>query len=89
MGKDLRGRELGTGISQRKNGKYQGRYVDRFGTRKTIYDDDLRSLHKKLTTAIYENDRQINPVNEKTTVSNGLNYGSKHIKLVLLNLEHY
>lgn len=69
MGKDLRGRELGTGISQRKNGKYQGRYVDRFGTRKTIYDDDLRSLHKKLTTAIYENDRQINPVNEKTTVS--------------------
>ena len=29
----------------------------------------MRSLHKKLTTAIYENDRQINPVNEKTTVS--------------------
>lgn len=26
MGKDLRGKELGVGITQRKDGLYQGRY---------------------------------------------------------------
>lgn len=28
MGKDLRGKELGVGITQRKDGLYQGRYKD-------------------------------------------------------------
>ena len=37
MGKDLKGKELGIGITQRKNGTYQGRYKDRFGNSKTIY----------------------------------------------------
>lgn len=31
MGKDLKGKELGIGISQRKNGIYQARYVDMLG----------------------------------------------------------
>lgn len=55
MGKDLKGKELGNGISQRKNGKYCGRYVDRFGQRKSIYDDKLSELRKKLAIAIAEN----------------------------------
>lgn len=29
MGKNLKGKELGKGITQRKNGVYHGRYVDR------------------------------------------------------------
>ena len=29
MGKDLKGRELGKGISQEKNGLYSARYVDK------------------------------------------------------------
>ena len=28
MGKDLKGKELGVGITQRKNGTYQGRFKD-------------------------------------------------------------
>ena len=31
MGKDLKGRELGIGLSQRKDGVYQARYTDRWG----------------------------------------------------------
>ena len=36
MGKSLNGKELGKGISQRKDGLYQARFVNRFGKRKTI-----------------------------------------------------
>ncbi len=31
MGKDLKGRELGVGISQRKGGLYTARFTDRLG----------------------------------------------------------
>ena len=55
MGKDLKGKELGNGICQRKNGKYCGRYIDRFGQRKSIYDDKLSELRKKLAIAVTEN----------------------------------
>ena len=34
MGKSLKGKELGEGISQRKDGYYVGRYTDRFGKRR-------------------------------------------------------
>lgn len=33
MGKSLNGKELGKGLSQRKDGLYQGRFVNRFGKR--------------------------------------------------------
>lgn len=44
MGKDLKGKELGENISQRKDGRYCARYVDRFGKRKSIYDNNLKEL---------------------------------------------
>lgn len=68
MGKDLKGKELGTGISQRKNGVYQARFVDRFGNRKTIYDKNLRELKNKLNSGVYEDKKQMNIVDEKTTL---------------------
>ena len=55
MGKDLKGKELGTGITQRKDGVYQGRYVDRWGKRKTIYNSSIRELKKELAERIAEN----------------------------------
>lgn len=55
MGKDLKGKELGVGICQRKNGKYCARYTDRFGCRKSIYDDKLSDVRNKLAIAIAEN----------------------------------
>ena len=33
MGKDLRGKELGIGISQREDGLYVGRYTNKYGKR--------------------------------------------------------
>jgi len=47
---------------------YQARYVDRFGNRKTIYDKNLRELKNKLNTGVYEDKKQINIVDEKTTL---------------------
>lgn len=38
MGKSLKGKELGKGISQRKDGLYQARFTNRFGKRQVIYD---------------------------------------------------
>ena len=38
MGKSIKGKELGKGITQRKSdGLYQGRFVNRFGKTQTIY----------------------------------------------------
>lgn len=56
MGKDLKGKELGIGITQRKDGLYQGRYTDRFGKKQTIYDKKLTDLRKNLAKAIAENE---------------------------------
>lgn len=55
MGKDLKGKELGVGITQRKDGLYQGRYKDRFGKYKTIYNVKLTVLRKDLACAISNN----------------------------------
>ena len=55
MGKDLKGKELGVGLSQRKDGIYQARYTDRWGKRKTIYGKILRELRKELAEAVASN----------------------------------
>ena len=55
MGKNLKGKELGVGLSQRKDGVYQGRYKDRFGKIKYIYGTKLSEVKKELAVAIAEN----------------------------------
>lgn len=60
LGKDLKGKELGQGIIQKKNGRYEARYVDRFGKRVSISGRDLKDVKKRYNEAIYENDKQIN-----------------------------
>lgn len=56
MGKDLKGKELGEGITQRKDGVYQARYYDRWGKRKTIYCKSLKDLRRNLSIAISANE---------------------------------
>ena len=56
MGKDLKGKELGVGITQRKNGTYQGRFKDRFGNYQTIYAKKISELRKELAIKIAENE---------------------------------
>lgn len=67
MGKSLKGKELGVGISQRKDEIYQARYTDRWGKRQTIYDSNLRELKKKLAIAVAENEKLTN-VREQITL---------------------
>lgn len=51
MGKDLNGKELGRGITQRKDGRYMGRIHIR-GSKKeiTLYDRNLKVLKNKVST---------------------------------------
>ena len=44
MGKDLKGKELGEGITQRSNGTYHARFVDRFGKRQSFSSKDKREV---------------------------------------------
>lgn len=67
MGKDLKGKELGVGISQRKDGVYQARYYDRWGKRNTIYGKKLRELRIQLADAISE-DKNFRSIKDNVTL---------------------
>jgi len=54
MGKDIRGRELGIGISQRKDGLYSGRFVDRDGKRRQKYFRKLQECRQWIAEATYQ-----------------------------------
>lgn len=79
MGKDLKGKELGIGITQRKNGTYQGRYKDRFGNSKTIYSKKLSELRKNLAVKIAENETFVS-VRETIKLDNWFNQWVKIYK---------
>lgn len=66
MGKDLKGKELGVGLNQRKDGVYQARYTDRWGKRKTIYGKNIRELRKQLAEDISDNENFASVKNEIT-----------------------
>ena len=68
MGKDLKGKELGKGLTQRKNGVYHGRYVDRFGARKSVYGITLKEVKAKLAEAELNEQKMSNIVDEKITL---------------------
>lgn len=68
MGKDLKGKELGKGITQRKDGCYYARYNDRFGRRVSIYNRDLKALRDELNTAIYKDKTQSNVIDTTITL---------------------
>lgn len=69
MGKSLTGKELGTGITQRKDGRYQARYTNRFGKRKYMYDDDLKQLQKRLRAEMVANDNETNVIDNNVTLN--------------------
>ena len=68
MGKDLKGKELGKGIAQRKDGCYYARYNDRFGRRACIYNRNLKALKDELNTAIYKDKTQSNVIDTTITL---------------------
>lgn len=60
MGKNLKGKEIGQGIIQKADGRYEARYTDRFGKRRSISGYDLKDVKKRYNEAIYENDKEVN-----------------------------
>ena len=68
MGKSLNGKELGSGITQRKDGLYQARFINRFGKRQTLYAKTFSDVTKKLRDEQYYDERQLNLVNTGITL---------------------
>ncbi|MBR5128357.1 MAG: tyrosine-type recombinase/integrase [Roseburia sp.] len=68
MGKSLNGKELGKGISQRKDGLYQGRFTNRFGRKQTVYGKTYNEVRKKLRDAQYEDEKCLNVVTKDVTL---------------------
>lgn len=56
MGKDLKGKELGVGITQQKNGLYSARFVDKFDKRRQKRFKKLQECRQWITDAIYVNE---------------------------------
>lgn len=51
MGKNLNGKELGKGISQRKDGRYVARFMSRSGNRKELKDTNSARLKRRFKKA--------------------------------------
>lgn len=68
MGKDLKGKELGKGISQRKDGRYQARFTDRFGKRRCVYGITLKEVKNALMNEVVDNYSKNNVVNSNMTL---------------------
>lgn len=67
MGKDLKGRELGVGISQRKDGLYTARFTDKSGKRKQKYFPKLQECRKWLADTRFDDEHgNINAFSEMT-----------------------
>jgi integrase len=68
MGKDLLGKELGKGITQRKDGRFSARYIDNSGQRQELYNLNLKTLRKQYNDAIYEKEHGLYGSGKNITV---------------------
>lgn len=68
MGKSLAGKELGQGITQRKAGRYQARFTNRFGKHQTIYGKTTNEIRQKLRTEQYEDEKKLNVIDSNMTL---------------------
>ena len=72
MGKDLKGKELGKGYSQRKDGRYEGRFTYK-GNRYNLYDFNLRTLKIEVKKKRYEVEHSIYGEIEALTLNQWFN----------------
>lgn len=68
MGKDLTEKELGTGLSQRKDKRYIARYVNRYGKRMQKYNNNLGVVKKWLVNVKYEDEHGLLGSGDRATV---------------------
>lgn len=80
MEKDLRGKELGVGISQRKDGLYTARITDNTGKRRQKYFKKLQECRKWIADAQFEDEHGgINTCGDMT-VSSWFEYWIENLK---------
>lgn len=79
MGKDLKGRECGKGLSQRKDKKYSARYVTKSGKRVEKYFNTLPEARNWLEDARYEDKYKVFGIQSSMTVKEWFDYWSKFI----------
>lgn len=73
MGKDLKGKELGVGLYQRKDGTYCARFCDRFGVRRCVYGKKLSEVKDKQKIAVCEDMIQKNVLDDSVTLDEWYN----------------
>lgn len=69
MGKSLNGRQLGEGITQRKDGRYVGRFTNRFGKRESVYGNTIIDVKVALQKAQEEDRNLLNVVDRNITLN--------------------
>lgn len=74
MAKDLKGRELGKGLSQRKDKKYSARFVSKSGKRIEKYFNTLPEARNWLANSRYEDSHSTTEVFSTATVDSWFNY---------------
>lgn len=79
MGKNLKGRECGKGIYQRKDGKYSARYNDKTGKRHEKYFNTLPEAKNWLADAKYEDKHGIKVTASDMTVDAWFEYWMENI----------
>ena len=79
MGKNLKGKECGKGIYQRKDGKYSARYYAKDGKRKEKYFNTLPEAKNWLADAKYEDRHNLIVTDPKMTVDKWFSYWIENI----------
>lgn len=79
MGKNLKGKEVGKGIHQRKDGKYSARYSARDGKRHEKYFNTLPEARNWLADAKYEDKYGIIKKTSDMTVNDWFNYWMENL----------
>lgn len=81
MGKDLRGKELGEGISQRKDGRFSARYRDVTGRRREKYFNKVSEAREWLINSRYDNLHGSIVAGEEMTVNAWFEYWINNVKI--------
>jgi len=80
MGKDLKGKELGPGVMQRKDGRYSGRYTGADGKRHEKYFDKISEAKKFVTLGKLNRDESVDDRMDSLTVDEWYRYWMKTFK---------
>ena len=79
MGKNLKGRECGKGICQRKDGKYAARYTAKDGSRKEKHFGTLPEARNWLADAQYEDKHDVHNPSSEMTVDSWFEFWITHL----------